>query len=416
MCPSLPGHPRGGALHPRPGPAALRDARRARRLPITDGWRSTEVRDALDLCLACKGCKQRLPDAASTWPPYKAEFLAHHYAGRLRPRRALLDGLAARLGAARRRWRPALVNAPHPHAAASTPADQGGRRHRTSDRDLPVVRPDARSPTWFERLDRRGDLPRGDGSRGAVLLWPDTFTNHLPPRRGRAAVEVLEDAGFTVRVPAPGAVLRPDLDLHRPARHRRAGSCAGRRRRWPRTSRAGIPVVGLEPSLHRRLPLRRAGPARRRPGLERLAAADPHAGRAAAERAPDWQPPQLDSAVEAATAIVQMHCHQHAVLGERRRRRADEARRDRRRRARLRLLRAGRELRLRGAATTTCRWRAPANGSCCPRCAARVRRHRRARRRLQLPHPDRAGRHRPRTAVHLAELLAAGSGAALATA
>src|SRR5947199_498240 len=52
---------------------------------ITDGWRSTEVRDALDLCLACKGCKSDCPvdvDMAT----YKAEFLAHHYAGRLRPR------------------------------------------------------------------------------------------------------------------------------------------------------------------------------------------------------------------------------------------------------------------------------------------------------------------------------------------
>ena len=51
---------------------------------ITDGWHSTEVRDALDLCLACKGCRKDCPvdvDMAT----YKAEFLAHHYAGRVRP-------------------------------------------------------------------------------------------------------------------------------------------------------------------------------------------------------------------------------------------------------------------------------------------------------------------------------------------
>jgi ferredoxin len=50
--------------------------------PVTAGWRSTEVRDALDLCLACKGCKKDCPvevDMATM----KAEFLAHHYAGRL---------------------------------------------------------------------------------------------------------------------------------------------------------------------------------------------------------------------------------------------------------------------------------------------------------------------------------------------
>ena len=51
---------------------------------IRDGWHSTEVRDALDLCLACKGCRKDCPvevDMAT----YKAEFLAHHYKGRLRP-------------------------------------------------------------------------------------------------------------------------------------------------------------------------------------------------------------------------------------------------------------------------------------------------------------------------------------------
>ncbi|HEY9440889.1 MAG TPA: FAD-linked oxidase C-terminal domain-containing protein, partial [Streptomyces sp.] len=52
--------------------------------PISDGWRSTEVRDALDLCLACKGCKSDCPVGVDM-ATYKAEFLSHHYAGRVRP-------------------------------------------------------------------------------------------------------------------------------------------------------------------------------------------------------------------------------------------------------------------------------------------------------------------------------------------
>ena len=69
---------------------------------ITGGWRSTEVRDALDLCLACKGCRKDCPvdvDMAT----YKAEFLAHHYAGQAAARVALLDGLAAAARPAGRR-------------------------------------------------------------------------------------------------------------------------------------------------------------------------------------------------------------------------------------------------------------------------------------------------------------------------
>ena len=211
--------------------------------PITDGWRSTEVLDALDLCLSCKGCCSDCPmhvDMAT----YKAEFLAHHYAGRLRPRAALLDGLAAGLGARSPRSRRRAVNR-SPTRRASTAlikAAGGVAQERTCPHFGRM-----RFTTWFERLDRRGDLPRGDGSRGEVLLWPDTFSNHLSPRIGVAAVEVLEAAGFTVGSRA-GAVLRPDLDLHRPAGHRQEGPAPDGDGAGPVHVRAGTPVVGLEPS------------------------------------------------------------------------------------------------------------------------------------------------------------------------
>src|SRR5437764_5613464 len=60
--------------------------------PVRDRWRSEEVKDALDLCLACKGCKGDCPvnvDMAT----YKAEFLSHYYHRRLRPRSAYAMGL-----------------------------------------------------------------------------------------------------------------------------------------------------------------------------------------------------------------------------------------------------------------------------------------------------------------------------------
>lgn len=49
--------------------------------PVGGMWRSEAVRDALDLCLACKGCKTDCP-ANVDMATYKAEFLAHHWKGR----------------------------------------------------------------------------------------------------------------------------------------------------------------------------------------------------------------------------------------------------------------------------------------------------------------------------------------------
>ena len=108
--------------------------------PVTAGWRSTEVRDALDLCLACKGCKRDCPvevDMATM----KAEFLAHHYQRRLRPRSHYSMGwLPAVAQAASRAPRlvNALTQAPDP---AGRPHHR--RRHRPAPPDPAVRRPDA---------------------------------------------------------------------------------------------------------------------------------------------------------------------------------------------------------------------------------------------------------------------------------
>src|SRR5438552_2232407 len=58
---------------------------------IQDRWRDENVKEALDLCLSCKGCKGDCPvnvDMAT----YKAEFLSHYWEGRLRPRYAYAFG------------------------------------------------------------------------------------------------------------------------------------------------------------------------------------------------------------------------------------------------------------------------------------------------------------------------------------
>src|SRR6266851_1486156 len=156
---------------------------------IRDGWHSAEVRDALDLCLACKGCRKDCPvevDMAT----YKAEFLAHHYRGRLRPAAHYSMGwlpvaalLAARV--------PGLVNAAGraPVLGRAIKLAGGIDAHR----ELPLFARE-RFTRWHAQ---RGTKQAGE----KVILWPDTFTNSFHPDVGQAAVAVLEDAGFTVEVP-----------------------------------------------------------------------------------------------------------------------------------------------------------------------------------------------------------------------
>lgn len=203
---------------------------------IRDGWKSEEVKDALDLCLACKGCKGDCPvdvDMAT----YKAEFLSHYYEGRLRPRHAYSMGLIywwARLA----RRAPGLVNAILDAPVVGTLAKKIGGIH--PDRDMP----DFASYTFRDWFAARGPS-EVHGRR--VIIWPDTFNNFFHPEVGRAAVEVLEAAGF--RPVMPEAMLccgRPlyDYGMLTLAKHLLRQILDALRDEI----RDGTLVVGLEPS------------------------------------------------------------------------------------------------------------------------------------------------------------------------
>ena len=206
--------------------------------PLEDGWRAEEVHDALDLCLACKGCKGECPvhvDMAT----YKAEFLAHYHETRLRPRSAHAMGrigtwarLVARLGASR------LVNtiAATPGLSAAAKAAAGIAQPRR----LPAFAPRT-FRQWF--LDRPPRPARGE----RVILWPDTFNDHFHPETLRAAADVLEEMGFDVEIPR--ALLccgRPYYDFGMLGEAR--ASLQRILRSLENEIRAGVPIVGLEPS------------------------------------------------------------------------------------------------------------------------------------------------------------------------
>jgi FAD/FMN-containing dehydrogenase/Fe-S oxidoreductase len=161
--------------------------------PLDGGWKDVHVKEALDLCLACKGCKSECPvnvDMAT----YKAEFLSHYYEGRVRPRSAYAMGFVhrwARLASHAPQLANLLTHTPGLSNLAKAVAGVAQRRAlpRFANRTFTA---------WFHSRDRSADDRRGP----RVLLWPDTFNNHFHPDTAIAATEVLEAAGCQVVIPA----------------------------------------------------------------------------------------------------------------------------------------------------------------------------------------------------------------------
>ena len=264
---------------------------------IRGGWKSEEVRRALDLCLACKACKSECPvnvDMAT----YKAEFLSHYWSGRIRPRSAYAFGLSPWWARAAS-LTPGLANfftrAPGLAAVARAATGMAPRR------EFPAF---ARQTfrAWFRA--RAAVNPAAT----RVLLFPDTFNNYFHPETARAAVEVLEAAGF--RVTIPRSVLccgRPLYDYGMLGLARRALKRILDALR--EDIRAGIPMAVLEPSCA----------AVFRDELPALFPGDEDAFRLSTQtlllsellekKAPDFRFPSV-----ARRALVQGHCQQKAVL------------------------------------------------------------------------------------------------------
>jgi Fe-S oxidoreductase len=320
---------------------------------VTEGWRSPEVREALDLCLACKGCLSDCPvnvDMAS----YKAEFLHHHYRGRLRPRshyalgwlpvwlraagrmphvvNSLLTGpgaraMAALAGITRERPLPRL-------AARSLLAEYGPG----GDSDGPEVAADHRvggEGLGPDRLEHVGNgqqqLLDSETVGQPVLLWPDTFTNYFAPSVGSAALTVLTGAGLRPQLP-DGAVCcgltfvsTGQLGMARRILRRSLDTVES-------ALDDGLPIVGLEPSCTASLRADAIELLPRDPRARQLASSVLTLSEVLSLYAPSWpdrwgthdrHSPREEGqshGADASTppskpAVVQRHCHQYAVLG-----------------------------------------------------------------------------------------------------
>jgi FAD/FMN-containing dehydrogenase/Fe-S oxidoreductase len=172
---------------------------------IKDGWKNEAVKESLDLCLACKGCKSDCPVGVDV-ATYKAEFLSHYYETNRRPLNALaLSHFDLWLRAASHL--PGLANLKTQLPGLRDLVKLVGGVH--PQRRIPPLAPQTFKQWWesrrsdgpHERLSGGPSLRRDNNGDNTVLLWADTFNNYFLPSTAKAAVEVLEAAGFNVTVP-----------------------------------------------------------------------------------------------------------------------------------------------------------------------------------------------------------------------
>ncbi|MDY7806890.1 FAD-binding and (Fe-S)-binding domain-containing protein [Burkholderia stagnalis] len=268
---------------------------------IKDGWNSPEVKEALDACLGCKGCKSDCPthtDMAS----YKAEFLSHYYETHRRPRQAMFMGRVGQWAPLASRF-PRLMN----FMTSTPPLARIGKwiAGIAPQRALPAF-----APRPFRAIAKRqgiGQRTDATPARNKVILWVDTFNEHFSPDIAAAAADVLTRLGFDVTLPRKRLCCgRPLYDyglldearaLLRTAVDELADEIG-----------AGVPVVGLEPGclsvfkdeLLKQLP--------DEPLAKRLAAQTFLFSDFVAQAEFAW--PQLDADV-----IVHGHCHQKSLFG-----------------------------------------------------------------------------------------------------
>jgi FAD/FMN-containing dehydrogenase/Fe-S oxidoreductase len=289
---------------------------------ITDGWKSKETLEALDLCLSCKACATECPvnvDMAT----YKAEFLHHHYG----------QGLRSFVGRNRRPmahftmgWMPLLMRAVEkiPFAFRAINLLESLRPVEELTKRLGGIEPKRRMISFatqpLTQWHRQQSAQRpGDDAEGreTVVLWPDTFTNFSADAPGKAAVEVLEAMGYQVLLPIGNVccgltwhstgqldmtkkVLTDTLDVMEPLLD------------------AGYPIIGLEPSCTVMLQDEITELLPNDPRARRVAELTMTLGAFAARHlagGKHWPFQDLSTETGPAQAVCQVHCHQQSILG-----------------------------------------------------------------------------------------------------
>ncbi len=278
-------------------------------------WSSPAVHDALDLCLSCKACGRDCP-AGVDMSMYKSEVTYRKYKGRLRPMNHYVLGWLPR-------WAELVTTVPGVAQLANgalsitplrkivfTISGMDTRRKMTAFTKQRFSR-------WFKKVEGGLEARPSPSSktRKDVILWADSFSEYLDPTAAEAMVQLLQDAGYTVRIPSSHACCGLTWIS--------TGQLDGAKKRLTGlldilgpAALKGVPIIGIEPSCTAVL----------RSDLQELLPDDPRTaavGKMTMTLAELLSDPELGPedewfdgfSLDGTNIVAQPHCHQHAVMG-----------------------------------------------------------------------------------------------------
>lgn len=154
-----------------------------------EGLLSPEVKQLLDLCVMCKGCKKECPSAVDM-TKLKAEYLAYSYSKKGVPLRARMFGSIGTLLELGSKF-PGISNFMFENGLVKRALEFVGIE---KNRTLPAIAKQT-FQAWFKQHKQTTPV-----TRGPVIFWDDCFTSFNSPEIGIAAVKILEHAGYEVKV------------------------------------------------------------------------------------------------------------------------------------------------------------------------------------------------------------------------